>query len=189
MCSIVDLEQVVHSMSLPRSTRRQLSRLVLLAGVLATLAGCAVGAATPRASRPIPAPPSYRIVNGTKYVPVGTAEREYTAEASTLRLPAARTWQSHPLKSTDGGSPVWYQVGFGRQTADRYWFCGWAAVAAGTTHADVRRSAVATLQKMLHLYYYTTALAVPSRPQLVRELTSAQRGDLRELVNDLRLNC
>src|SRR6185437_6395868 len=125
----------------------------------------------------------------TKYVPAGTAEQQYRAEASTLRLPAAQVWQAHPLASTDQGSPVWYQDGFGRQTADRYWFCKWAAVAASTANPTVRRDAVTTLQAMLRLYYYTTALDVPSRPQLVRELTSAQRGDLRELRNDLSLNC
>jgi hypothetical protein len=167
---------------------RSLLRCALALGAAMLLGGCAVGAATSRTTPP-PAQPSDRIVNGTKYVPVATAEQEYQAEAKTLRLPAAQAWQAHPLVATDQGSPVWYQSGFGRQTADRYWFCRWAAVAAGTASSAVRGDAVATLQQMLHLYYYTTALDVPSRPQLVRELTSAQHGDLRELLNDLRLNC
>lgn len=172
-------------MAFPRSAS---GRVGLLAGLAVLLTGCAVGSAAPAATTAAPQP-SYRIVNGTKYVPVGTAEQQYRTEATTLQLPAGKSWQAHPLAATDQGSPVWYQDGFGRQTADRYWFCRWAAVAAAATSPAVRSGAVTTLQGMLHLYYYTTALDVPSRPQLVRELTSAQHGDLKELLNDLQLNC
>jgi hypothetical protein len=175
-------------MALSRLISGSLGRALVLAGLAVLLTGCAVGSAAPVATTAAPQP-SYRIVNGTRYVPVGTAEQEYRAEAETLRLPSTQVWQAHPLAATDQGSPVWYQAGFGRQTADRYWFCRWAAVAAAAASPAVRSNAVTTLQQMLHLYYYTTALDVPSRPQLVRELTSARHGDLRELRNDLRLNC
>jgi hypothetical protein len=159
--------------------------LVALLAVLASvgLTGCvATGAATPRE-------PTFRVVNGATYIPVPTADDEYSKEAATLRLPPQHSWPQHPMRASEAGTPDWYQVGYGRQAADRFWFCSWAAVAVGTADAKVRHDAVDTLQGMLRLYYYTVALDPPSRPLLVTELASAQRGNLAALSNDLQRNC
>jgi hypothetical protein len=149
----------------------------------AGLTGCATtGAATPRQ-------PTFRIVNGATYVPVPTAQDEYAKEAATLQLPAQHSWPQHPMRASEGGTPDWYQVGYGRQAADRFWFCSWASVAVGTADAKLRHDAVETLQGMLRLYYYTVALDAPSRPQPATELATAQRGNLAALSNDLQRNC
>ena len=150
---------------------------------LATLTGCAMaGTSTVKQ-------PTYRVVNGATYIPVPTAETEYAREAATLQLPPTQAWPKHPLLASEAGTPEWYQLGYARQAADRFWFCSWAAVAVRATDTSVRQDAVTRLQGMTELYYYTETLAAPSRPQLVTELTTAQRGDLTMLSNDLKLNC
>jgi len=169
-------------MTISRGPRPWLTA-VLTVVVSAGLAGCvATGAATPRE-------PTFRVVNGQTYVPVPTADDEYAREAATLSLPAQRNWPQHPLRASEAGTPDWYQVGYGRQAADRFWFCSWAAVALGAADPKVRHDAVDTLQGMLRLYYYTVALDPPSRPQLLAELTTAQRGHLAALDTDLQRNC
>jgi len=133
--------------------------------------------------------PTYRVVNGATYIPVPTAETEYAREAAALQLPPRQAWPKHPLLATQSGTPEWYQIGYARQAADRYWFCSWASVAVHTADTVARQDAVTRLQAMLQLYYYTVALDGPSRPQLVTELATAQRGDLSMLSTDLKLNC
>lgn len=159
-------------------------RWIVIALLSAGISGCArSGAAT------MPSEPPYRVVHGGTYVPRPTAELEYALEASTLRLPAGRSWPQHPMPTPPAGQPEWYQLGYARQAADRFWFCGWASVAVQATDPAVRRDAVATLQGITRLYYYTQALDAPSRPLLVTELATARRGDLAGLRNDLRRNC
>lgn len=156
---------------------------ILAVLVSISLTGCvATGAAAPRE-------PTYRVVNGATYVPVPTAEQEYRKEAASLRLPPAHSWPQHPMLASEAGTPEWYQIGYARQAADRFWFCSWAAVATDTADTAVRHDAVQTLQGMLGLYYYTVALDPPSRPLLVTELATAQRGNLAALRNDLQRNC
>ena len=102
----------------------------------------------------------------------------------------SRTGRVHPpLVVIGSGSPTWYEVRYGRQAADRYWFWDWALVSVTSTDARLRRQAVETLQQMLHLSYYTEALIPASRPQLAEEVRSARSGHLDELSTDLRLNC
>jgi hypothetical protein len=129
------------------------------------------------------------VVNGGTYVAVPTAELEYSKEASTLQLPPEHAWPRHPLLKSESGAPQWYQIGYAKQAADRFWFCSWASVAIDTSDTKVRHDAVKTLQGMTKLYYYTHALDAPSQPQLVNELTTAQRGDLTALRTDLQHNC
>lgn len=163
--------------------RRTLVHGAWLVAVLVStgLSGCAA-TATPRE-------PAYRVVNGETYVPVPPAEREYFDEAAKLKLPDSRQWPAQPFGMSEPGTPQWYQLGYGRQAADRFWFCSWASVAFLTSDPEVRRQAVDTAQGILRLYYYTDALAPPDRPQLVNEVTSAQHGDLTALSTDLHLNC
>lgn len=156
---------------------------IIAAAVSAGLSACASSGASP------PKQPAFRVVNGATYIPVATAKREYANEAATLQLPAALGWPRDPLAATESGQPEWYEIGYARQAADRYWFCSWSSVATKASDRKMRGTAVDTLQHMLKLYYYTNALDGPSRPQLVRELSTAKRGDLTALRNDLRLNC
>ena len=156
---------------------------VLAVLLSAVLAGCA---ATNSAA--VKQPP-YRVVNGATYVPVATADREYSREAATLELPPAHAWPQDPLPKSDSGSPAWYEIGYARQAADRYWFCSWAAMAVNASDVRARREAVEALQGILRLYYYTNALDAHSRPQLAKEVTSAQKGDLTALRTDVQLNC
>ena len=133
--------------------------------------------------------PTYRVVNGATYLPATTAEREYTKEAATLRLPPSDEWPQSPVSGGTSAAPEWYQVGYGRQAADRYWFCKWADVALNTSDPHQRHNAVKTIHGILQLYYYKHALVRRSRPQLVEEVQSARRGDLTALREDVRLNC
>ena len=98
------------------ATRRH--RALLAAGLVCLcLAGCTTSGASP------PKDPPYRVALGGTYVPGPTAELEYSLEASTLRLPAGHAWPQHPMPKPPSGTPEWYQLGYARQAADRYWFC------------------------------------------------------------------
>jgi hypothetical protein len=163
----------------PASRALRLATLVLLA----TLTGCATTGTNGARE------PAYRVVNGATYIPVPTAETEYSREAASLQLPARQAWPKHPFLASEAGTPEWYQIGYARQAADRFWFCSWASVAVHTADTAARQDAVNRLQEMKQLYYYTEALDGPSRPQLATELATAQRGDLAMLSNDLTLNC
>jgi hypothetical protein len=157
-------------------------RLTALA-LLAALTGCAT-AGTGGAREP-----AYRVVNGATYIPVPTAETEYSREAASLQLPPRQSWPKHPMLASEAGTPEWYQIGYARGAADRYWFCSWASVAVHASDTAVRQDAVDRLQEMKQLYYYTETLDGPSRPQLATELATAQRGDFAMLSTDLKLNC
>lgn len=156
---------------------------IVAALLFASLTGCATTAAS------VAKEPPYKVVQGGTYVPGPTAELEYSLEATTLRLPAGHAWPQHPMAKSPSGTPEWYQLGYAKQAADRFWFCSWAAVAASTTDAKARHDAVLRLQGITKLYYYTNALDGPSRPLLLNELKAALRGDLGAVRNDLKQNC
>ena len=137
----------------------------------------------------VPKEPPYKVVQGGTYVPGPTAELEYALEASTLQLPAKHSWPQHPMAKSLSGTPEWYQLGYAKQAADRFWFCSWASVAVSTSDAKARHDAVLRLQGLTKLYYYTHALDAPSQPLLVSELKAALRGDLSAVRNDLEQNC
>lgn len=158
------------------------------AWIVATLLAACLPACT-ATSASVPKDPPYRIVHGGTYVPGPTAELEYALEASTLQLPPRHTWPQHPMAKTLSGTPEWYQLGYAKQAADRFWFCSWASVAVSATDAKTRHDAVLRLQGITKLYYYTHALDAPSQPLLVDELKTALRGDLSAVLNDLKQNC
>lgn len=153
----------------------------------ALLSACLTGCASSGAS--VPKDPPYRVVQGGTYVPGPTAELEYALEASTLKLPTGHSWPQHPMAKTLSGTPEWYQLGYARQAADRFWFCSWASVAVKTTDRKARHDAVLRLQEITKLYYYTNALDEPSQPLLLDELKTALRGDLSAVANDVEQNC
>jgi hypothetical protein len=155
--------------------------------VAALLSACLPACATTEAS--VPKEPPYKIAQGGTYVPGPTAELEYALEASTLTLPVNHTWPQHPMAKSASGTAEWYQLGYARQAADRFWFCSWASVAVSTTEPKARHNAVLRLQGITKLYYYTNALDAPSQPLLVSELATALRGDLSAVQNDLDQNC
>lgn len=136
-----------------------------------------------------PAEPTFRVVEGATYIPVTPAEAEYQKEAATLLLPPGYSWPQHSLPASESGSPEWYEVGYGRQAADSYWFCSWASTALKTADPQLRQRAVGTLGDIFHLYYYTHALVTSSQPLLQREVTNAQHGDFIALRTDVQLNC
>lgn len=83
-----------------------------------------------------------------------------------------------------------YERGFGRQAADHYWYCSWAARAVDQrVGTSARRQAVATAASLRKTYYFTTALAPDSRPFVDDLLERAQHGDLSGLRRDVTLNC
>jgi hypothetical protein len=155
--------------------------------VVALLSTCLAACTTTEAS--VPKEPPYKVAQGGTYVPEPTAELEYALEASTLQLPAAHTWPQHPMPKPASGTPEWYQLGYAKQAADRFWFCSWAAVATSTTDPKTRHDAVLRLQDITKLYYYTHALDAPSQPLLLNELKAALRGDLSAVRTDLKQNC
>ena len=153
----------------------------------AGLSTCLAACTTTEAS--VPKDPPYKIAQGGTYVPGPTADLEYALEASTLQLPAQHSWPSHPMPPSPSGGPEWYQLGYAKQAADRFWFCSWASVASTATDAKARHDAVLQLQGITKLYYYTHALDAPSRPLLLDELKAAVHGDLSAVENDLKQNC
>lgn len=119
------------------------------------------------------------------------ARAEYRAEAASLTLAPGWRWPATPIPSTaPDGRGMMYEVGFGRQAADRYWYCSWATRAVDArVGPSARRQAVATAVSLRDTYYFKKALAPESRPFVDDLLARAQRGDLSGLRRDVRLNC
>jgi hypothetical protein len=165
--------------------RRPSAIAIQLVLVSAAAAGCASANALPSGQ-----PTAAQYVNGARYLPAAQATTEYFAEAAHLSLAPGARWPANPLPSSQGGDPKMYQAGFGRQAADRYWFCSWARAAVSAPVASqARRHAITQLVKVKRLYYYTTALVPQSRPLLITELARAAAGKLADLRTDVSLNC
>ncbi|QNE17534.1 hypothetical protein F1D05_05940 [Kribbella qitaiheensis] len=123
---------------------------------------------------------------------VGDMISEYRAEAATLKLADGWGWpgdQSFLAKTEDGHNVV-YQPGFGRQAADRRWYCSWVskALAGGATSKD-REGALAEALKVRQTYYYTTSLQAESRTFFEDVLRRASLGDLAPIAGDFQQNC
>lgn len=162
-------------------------RLWILVTTIVTLSGCG--------NAPQPEEPKYRVVAGATYMPASHAETEYAQESATLHLPPAHTWPAHSIAAThpatagESAAPEWYQVGYGRQAADRYWFCSWASTALTAADTESRTDAVIILGGIFALSYYTDTLDPPSRTLLRQEVTNAQHGNLTALRTDVQRNC
>jgi hypothetical protein len=160
-----------------------------LAAVAAITVACSAPAPVP-APAPSQSPLQARYINGIRYNPAPWTTREYFTEAGRLRLAAGWSWPAHPVQSIREGQPVFYQTGFGTQAADSYWYCSWAATALNDSHLKSNeRAAVAQLQHIRQLYYFTHSLDRNGRVLLSHELVTAERGDLKLLQNDVTLNC
>ena len=160
------------------------------------IAACLTVACSTPAPVPAPAPaPSQsplaaRYINGIRYNPAPWVTSEYFAEARRLRLAVGWTWPLDPIQAVRDGQPVYYQTGFGTQAADSYWYCSWAATALqDSRHEPSERRAVAQLQRIRRLYYFTRSLDKNGRTLLSQELVTATRGNLKLLQRDVTLNC
>jgi hypothetical protein len=118
------------------------------------------------------------------------ANAEFTTETEDLQLAPDWTWPGDPLPSAgpDGHDQV-YEPGYGRQAADHFWYCSWAATAVTSQDATTRTTALEQAGRITDTYYYKVALAADSRPALDAVLASAALGDLSKLQQDVRLNC
>ncbi|NEA35149.1 hypothetical protein [Streptomyces sp. SID13031] len=115
---------------------------------------------------------------------------EYRAEAATLKLADGWQWPADKsfMAKTDDGHDVVYQRGFGRQAADRRWYCSWVGKAlAGDTKST--GGALAEALKIRETYYYTTALQAESKTFFEDVLRRASLGDLGPIANDFQQNC
>lgn len=130
-----------------------------------------------------------RYVDGKLYLPVADATRQYVSESNRLVLAYGWIWPLHPLRPSNDGAPVYYETGFGTQSADRYWFCSWAASSISQPNATSRQKGINKLEEIRQLYYYKHSLVQRSKVLLLRELTDAKRGNLTALRTDVRLNC
>jgi hypothetical protein len=165
--------------------RTPAAAVIQLLLVAAATAGCASANALPSGQ-----PTAAKYVDGVRYLPAAQATTEYFAEAAHLTLASGFRWPANPLPNSQDGSPKMYEVGFGRQAADRYWFCSWARTAVTAPAASqTQRHAIGQLVKVKRLYYYTTALVPQSRPLLSTELARAAAGKLANLRTDVSLNC
>lgn len=160
----------------------------LILALLAVTAGCDAPGGIPAVTRKAP-PLQPRVVNGAVYLPPALATREYFGEARRLALSPGITWPTRPLRYASGGSPVFYQRGFGRQAADFYWFCSWARVAAGGGHQVQRAQAMLLLPEIKNLPYFTATLSHAGRAFLARAVGRAERGSEQALRTEIRLNC
>lgn len=114
---------------------------------------------------------------------------EYRAEASTLKLADGWTWpgdEKFMAKTTDGHN-VLYQPGFGKQAADRRWYCSW--VNKALTAKTGRDAALAEAFKIRQTYYYTNSLQSESRTFFEDVLKRAALGDLAPIASDFQQNC
>jgi hypothetical protein len=163
-----------------------LALLFLSAGLLFSSAGLLAGCARAERAKPPPLRPRY--VNGVLYLPATMASREYGVEAARLTLAPGWRWPKSPLARFKEREPMYYEVGFGKQAADSYWFCSWAYTALHDT-GNEKQTALKVIPGIRHLYYYTTSLVPPSRVLLNKELIEAQHGHLSRLRTDVTLNC
>ena len=114
---------------------------------------------------------------------------EYRAEASTLKLADGWTWpgdEKFMTKTTDGHNVI-YQPGFGKQAADRHWYCSW--VNKALTAKTGRDTALAEALKVRQTYYYTNSLQAESRTFFEGVLQRAALGDLAPIASDFQQNC
>jgi hypothetical protein len=117
------------------------------------------------------------------------ATREYRDEAAGLTLAPGWSWPEEPIPATYQGSEVRYELGYGTQAADQFWFCTWAvrAVEARPASAD-RIDAVRRLQVFRDMYYFKV-LNEKSRPYVDQELRRALAGELDLVRTDVEANC
>ncbi len=135
------------------------------------------------------APGHWVVVAGEPYGTAAKLDLEYHAEARRLELAPGWAWPSDPVSPTVDGHIMMYERGFGRQAADRFWFCSWAATASEARAGPEVRLALARLPEIFQLYYYRVSLAPSSRSGFRREILHAQDGNLAALKQDMRLNC
>ncbi|MGA9858739.1 MAG: hypothetical protein WBQ18_12820 [Solirubrobacteraceae bacterium] len=166
-----------------RTSANSLFRCIPLALLAAIVVGGCAARSVPNSSA------TYRVIGGETYAPAPLATSEYVREAASLVLPVGDHWPATPVRLSEAGGADWYGIGYGRQAADRYWFCRWSSLAVTTRSNEVRNRAVSRLMAIFKLYYCVHALDAPSRPPLVAEMHQAQRGDLSALRTDVRQNC
>jgi hypothetical protein len=156
--------------------------------VLALFAVALVGCSSPgqlSLARPQLLP---RRIGGVVYLPAAMSAKEFFTESRRLHLAPGWRWPTHPIPSSRNDLPMFYQVGFGRQDADSFWFCSWAATAIAAPYS-AGRQALAELPQIRLLYYYTNALNGSSRIYLDKELYYARHDNLGRLRTDVTLNC
>lgn len=123
------------------------------------------------------------------YHDAAAATVEYRAEAAHLDLAPKWNWPAKPIRASYQGDPVRYEVGFGTQAADQYWFCSWASTALGApAHSSARAEAITQLIGLRNSYYFRV-LDPQSVPYLQKELAEAQAGNLGLVRIDVRANC
>lgn len=149
------------------------------------LAGCAAG--TPPTARLPPLRP--RVINGVLYLPAAMTTREYFAESRDLALSPGAAWPAHPIEYVRGHVPMFYEKGFGRQSADFYWFCSWARSAVNARDAAIRDQAMLIMPEIMRLPYYTSTLPKVGRIMLQKAISTAERGSMSKLVTEIDTNC
>lgn len=162
--------------------RRTLAVAVALGALGVTSTGCGSDPATPVLTTVI--------VNGEPYVTPAEASLQYRLEEGRFRLEPSWRWPGRPVKDVIDGHHMMYQLGFGTQAADWYWFCSWATEAVSPrTPQESRTADVRRLSAIRSTYYFRVALVPRSRPLLSRQLHLASLGRLQSLRRDVRLNC
>jgi hypothetical protein len=163
-----------------------LMRVALITLTLFVIIGC--GQTTTAPKHPSSGSP---LRSGKHYVSPMQATNEYFEETSRLTLAPGWKWPARPIGGVmPNGDRVMYEQGYGRQAADRFWFCSWAATATAARPDSARRHrALLRAFGIRKLYYYTTSLQGISKAYFKRELTAARRGRLSVLKKDVALNC
>lgn len=85
----------------------------------------------------------------------------------------------------DDGKAIFYEAGSGRNDAQYFWYCAWAAEAL--TSVDLR-GALANMERV-ELMELWNALDSNGQTQFASQLALAKNGDLRQVESFVDVNC
>ena len=125
-----------------------------------------------------PAEPTYLTADAT--------DAEYIDASATLDLPAGAAFPDPNHASlADDGNAIFYERGSGRNDAQYFWYCAWAAEA--TTAVDPS-GALANMERVESMELWR-ALDDNGRAQFANQLELAKVGDLRQVESFVDVNC
>jgi hypothetical protein len=120
------------------------------------------------------------------YLSAVDTDAEYLAASTKLVLPDGVSFAdpNHPAVAGDGNE-ILYEAGSGRNDAQYFWYCAWAATAVSA--ADPTQ-ALANLERA-HSMELWNALDDNGRTQFADQLALAKTGDLSQIDWFVEANC
>ena len=134
---------------------------------------------------------SQPVHRSSQWLTAEQSSREYRAEAEQLHLGGNWAWPARPVREHGpGGEAVRYEKGYGKASAQFFWYCSWATrTVDDALPIEARRAALTKALKLRHMYYYRVTLDDRNKRHVDEILDAARAGQMRPMAQDVGVNC